>query len=101
MASAVYTGVVARARRSVTLETFVRPYTLLLIGAGLSFLAWVIPWGPSALLEFPHKQPWTLDGSLFLLGWYAFFFLVALGVFRLGQLVPPLRRAEGVPRRSC
>ena len=96
----MYTGVVARARRSVTLETFVRPYTLLLIGAGLSFLAWVIPWGPSALLEFAHKQSWTLDGSLFLIGWYAFFFLVALGGFRLGQLVPPLRRAEVVSWQS-
>jgi hypothetical protein len=89
--------VIARARRSVTLETFVRPYTLLLIGAGLSFLAWAIPWGPVALLEFAHAQPWTVAGSLFIVGWYGFFFLVALGGFRLGHLVPPLRRAEVVP----
>lgn len=100
MASAGYTGVVARARRSVTLETLVRPYTLLLVGAGMSFLAWVIPWGPSALLEFTHAEPLTLEDSLFLLGWYAFFFVVALGGFNLGRLVPPLRRAERVPWRS-
>lgn len=96
----MYTGVVARARRSVTLETLVRPYTLLLIGAGFSFLAWAIPWGPSALLEFTHKQSWTLDGSLFLVGWYGFFFLIALGGFKLGQLIPALRRAEVVPWQS-
>jgi hypothetical protein len=97
---AAETGVIARARRSVTLETLVRPYTLLLIGAGLSFLAWVVPWGPSALLEFAHREPLTLGGSLFLLGWYGFFFLVALGGFRLGQHVPPLRRAELVSWES-
>lgn len=91
---------VSRARRSVTLETLVRPYTVLLIGAGLSFLAWVIPWGPSALLEFTHTQPLTVEGSLFLVGWYGFFFLVALGGFRLGQLIPPLRRAELVSWQS-
>ena len=100
MSSAVSTGVVARARRSVTLETLVRPYTLLLVGAGLSFLAWAIPWGPAALLEFAHAQPWTLDGSLFIVAWYGFFFVVALGGFRLGHLIPPLKRAEVVPRES-
>ena len=100
MAAAADTGVVARARRSVTLETLVRPYTLLLVGAGLSLLAWVIPWGPAALLEFAHKQPLTLEGSLFLVGWYGFFFVVALGGFRLGQLIPPLPRAERVSWQS-
>lgn len=96
----MYTGVVARARRSVTLETLVRPHTLLLIGAGLSLLAWVIPWGPVALLEFERAWPLTLEGSLFLVGWYGFFFLVALGGFHLGQLIPPLRRAELVSWQS-
>lgn len=100
MASAVYTGVVARARRSVTLETVVRPHTLLLVGAGMSLLAWAIPWGPSALLEYKHAKPWTLDGSLFLVAWYGFFFLVALGGFHLGRLIPPFRRAELVPWQS-
>jgi hypothetical protein len=100
VSSAVSTGVVARARRSVTLETVVRPYTLLLVGAGLSFLAWAIPWGPAALLEFAHTEPWTLDGSLFIVAWYGFFFVVALGGFRIGQVIPPLRRAEVVPWES-
>jgi hypothetical protein len=100
VSSAVSTGVIARARRSVTLETLVRPYTLLLVGAGLSFLAWAIPWGRAALLEFAHAEPWTLDGSLFIVAWYGFFFVVALGGFRLGHLIPPLRRAEVVPWES-
>lgn len=90
----------ATARWRPTLETLVRPYTLLLVGAGLSFLAWVIPWGPSALLEYRHAQPWTLHGSLFLLAWYGFFFLVALGGFHLGRRIPPLPRAELVPWQS-
>jgi hypothetical protein len=103
VSSAVYEGVIARARRSVTLETLVRPHTLLLIGAGLSFLAWVIPWGgaiPASLRGFAQREPWTLSGALFLLAWYAFFFLVALGGFQLGRRIPVLQRAEGVPWES-
>jgi hypothetical protein len=90
-------------RRHFTLETAVRPHTLLLVGAGLSFLAWVIPWGgaiPAPLRGFAHKEPWTLHGALFLLGWYAFFFVVALGGFKLGRRIPVLRRAERVSWES-
>jgi hypothetical protein len=86
-------------RRHFTLETAVRPHTLLLAGAGLSFLAWVIPWGgaiPAPLRGFSQKEPWTLHGALFLLGWYAFFFVVALGGFALGRRIPVLQRAERV-----
>ena len=86
-------------RRPFTLETAVRPHTLLLAGAGLSFLAWVIPWGgaiPAPLRGFAQKEPWTLHGALFLLGWYAFFFAVALGGFALGRRIRALQRAERV-----
>jgi hypothetical protein len=103
VSSAVYEGVITRARRSVTLETLVRPHTLLLIGASLSFLAWVIPWGgaiPAPLRGFAHREPWTLGGAFFLLAWYAFFFLVALGGFQLGRRIPVLKRAERVPWES-
>ena len=93
----------ARVRRHVTLETAVRPHTLLLIGVGLSFLAWAIPWGsaiPATLRGFEHATPWTLHGTLFLLGWYAFFFVVAFGGFQLGRRIPVLQRAERVPWES-
>jgi hypothetical protein len=93
----------ARVRRHFTLETAVRPHTLLLAGAALSLLAWVTPWGgaiPAPLRGYAQKEPWTLHGALFLLGWYAFFFLVALGGFQLGRRIPVLQRAELVPWRS-
>ncbi len=41
-----------------------------------------------------------MDGTLFLLGWYAFFFVVALGGFVLGRRIPVLQRAERVPWES-
>jgi hypothetical protein len=90
-------------RRYFTLETAVRPHTLLLAGAGLSFFAWVVPWGgaiPAPLRGFARKEPWTLHGTLFLLGWYAFFFLVAIGGFALGRRIPVLKRAERVSWES-
>jgi hypothetical protein len=92
----------ARVGHQFTLETAVRPYTLLLVGAGLSFLAWAIPWGSAipATLRFAQAQPWTLHGMLFLVGWYAFFFVVALGGFQLGRRIPVLQRAERVPWQS-
>jgi hypothetical protein len=93
----------ARVRRHFSLETAVRPHTLLLVGAVLSFLAWIIPWGgaiPTALRGFAQKEPWTLDGALFLLAWYAFFFVVAFGGFQLGRRIPVLQRAERVPWES-
>jgi hypothetical protein len=93
----------ARGRRHVTLESAVRPHTLLLIGVGLSFLAWVIPWGsaiPTSLRGFEHEKPWTLHGTLFLIAWYAFFFLVAFGGFKLGRRIPVLERADNVPWES-
>lgn len=92
-----------RVRRLFTLETLVRPHTLLLIGAGLSFLAWAIPWGsivPAAVRGFGNAQPWTLHGTLFVLGWYAFFFVVAWGGFQLGRKIPVFARAERVPWQS-
>jgi hypothetical protein len=103
VSSAADPGVITRARRSVTLETLVRPHTLLLAGAGLSFVAWVIPWGgaiPASLRGFSHREPWTVHGALFLLGWYAFFFLVAFAGFQLGRRIPVLQRAERVPWQS-
>ena len=93
----------ARVRRHFTLETAVRPHTLLLAGAVLSFFAWVIPWGgaiPTSLRGFARKEPWTLDGALFLFAWYAFFFIVAFGGFQLGRRIPVLQRAERVPWES-
>ena len=45
MASASFVSAGAPAARRPTLETLVRPYTLLLLGGALSFLAWAIPWG--------------------------------------------------------
>ena len=92
-----------RVRRRVTLETAVRPHTLLLAGATLSFLAWVIPWGgaiPAVLRGFAHAKPWTLHGTLFLVGWYAFFFAVAIVGFHLGRRIPVLQRADRVPWES-
>jgi hypothetical protein len=103
MQSAAIAGTRARVRRHFSLETAVRPHTLLLAGAVLSFLAWVIPWGgaiPGSLRGFERKEPWTVGGALFLLAWYGFFFLVALGGFKLGQRIPVLRRAERVPWQS-
>jgi len=38
MSAAAFASVQARVRRHFTLETAVRPHTLLLVGAGLSFL---------------------------------------------------------------
>jgi hypothetical protein len=103
MSSAASVRVQARVRRHLSLETAVRPHTLLLAGALLSFLAWVIPWGgaiPAPLRGFSQKEPWTLDGALFLLAWYGFFFVVALGGFQLGRRIPVLQRAERVPWES-
>jgi hypothetical protein len=103
MSSATLASTQARARRLFSLETIVRPHTLLLIGGGLSFLAWVIPWGsriPPAIRGFARAEPLTLHGTLFLLGWWGFFFVVALGGFALGRRIPPFRRAEDVPWES-
>ena len=103
MSAAGSASVRARARRHVTLESAVRPHTLLLAGAILSFLAWAIPWGgaiPAPLRGFAQKEPWTLEGALFLLAWYAFFFVVAFGGFQLGRRIPVLQRAERVPWES-
>jgi hypothetical protein len=89
--------------RRFTLETAVRPHTLLLVGAGLSFLAWAVPWGsavPAVVRGFVVSEPWTVSGTLFLLGWYAFFFVVALVGFKLGRRIPVLERAERVPWES-
>jgi hypothetical protein len=86
-----------------TLETLVRPYTLLLLGGALSFLAWAIPWGsdvPTPVRGFAHPEPWTWHGMLILLAWYGFFFVLALGGFALGRRIPALQRAEGVPWES-
>jgi hypothetical protein len=90
-------------RRHFTLETALRPHTLLVVGVALSFFAWVIPWGgaiPAPLRGFAQKEPWTLHGALFLLAWYAFFFGVAFGGFQLGRRIPVLQRAERVPWES-
>lgn len=103
MPSAANAGTRARVQRHITLETAVRPHTLLLAGAALSFLAWVIPWGgaiPAPLRGFAHAETWTLEGALFLLAWYGFFFVVALGGFLLGRRIPVLQRAEQVPWQS-
>ena len=93
----------AAVRRHLSLETAVRPHTLLLVGACLSLFAWAVPWGgaiPPVIRGFVEKTPWTLHGALFLLGWYAFFFAVALGGFALGRRIPVLQRAERVPWES-
>jgi hypothetical protein len=102
MSAAATVSARARLRRNFTLETAVRPHVLLLVGAGLSFLAWAIPWGRTipAALRFAPQQPWTLHGMLFLVGWYTFFFAVALGGFHLGRRIPLLQRAERVPWQS-
>lgn len=103
MSAAALASAQARVRRHVTLETAVRPHTLMLAGAALSFLAWVIPWGgaiPPGLRGFANKEPWTLHGALFLLAWYVFFFVVALGGFQLGRRIPVLQRAERVSSES-
>jgi hypothetical protein len=102
MSAAAHVSAGARLRRNLTLETAVRPHTLLLVGAGLSFLAWAIPWGGAipAALRFAPAQPWTLHGMLFLAGWYAFFFAVGVGGFYLGRRIPVLQRAERVPWES-
>lgn len=103
MSAAAHVSVRARVRRHFTLETAVRPHTLLLVGAGLSFLAWVIPWGgaiTAPLRGFAQTEPWTLHGTLFLLAWYAFFFAVAIGGFQLGRRIPVLQRAEHVSWES-
>jgi hypothetical protein len=103
MSWAASVSVQARVRRHFTLETAVRPHTLLLLGVCLSFLAWVIPWGsaiPALIRGYPKAEPWTLHGTLFLLGWYAFFFVVALVGFQLGRRIPVLQRAERVPWTS-
>ncbi len=103
MSAAASVSVRARVRRHFTLETAVRPHTLLLVGAGLSLLAWAIPWGgaiTAPLRGFARTEPWTLHGTLFLLAWYAFFFAVVLAGFRLGQRIPVLQRAERVSWES-
>lgn len=103
MPSAAHASVQPRVRRPFTLETAVRPYTFLLLGAGLSFLAWAIPWGsaiPPVIRGFAPGGLWTFHGMLFLLGWYAFFFVVAFGGFQLGRRIPVLRRAETVSWES-
>lgn len=103
MSAAASASARVRVRRHFTLETAVRPHTLLLAGAVLSFFAWVIPWGgaiPAPLRGYAQKEPWTAQGALFLLAWYAFFFAVAFGGFQLGRRIPVLRRAERVPWES-
>jgi hypothetical protein len=101
MASASDARVGLSLRLRPTLETLVRPYTLLLLGCALSFLAWAIPWGlPSAVRGFRRAAPWTWHGGLFLLAWYGFFFLLAACGFALGRRIRPYQRAEGVPWES-
>jgi hypothetical protein len=103
MSAAAHVSLRARVRPHFTLETAVRPHTLLLVGAGLSLLAWGVPWGgaiPAPLRGFAQAEPWTLHGTLFLLAWYAFFFVVAIGGFQLGRRIPVLQRAERVSWES-
>ena len=101
MASASDASVGASMRLRPTLETLVRPYTLLLLGGRVSLLAWAIPWGCRARCRgFRKAAPWTWHGGLFVLAWYGFFFLVALGGFALGRRVRPYQRAETVPWES-
>ena len=103
MAAVALASARARVRRHLTLETAVRPHTLLLVGAVLSLLAWAIPWGsamPAVLRGFAHPEPWTLHGALFLVGWYAFFFVVAFGGFHVGRRIPVFERAERVSWES-
>jgi hypothetical protein len=103
MSAAAHVRLQARVRRLFTLETVVRPHTLLLVGAGLSFLAWAIPWGsvvPAGVRGYANTEPWTAHGMLFLIGWYAFFFLVAIGGFHLGRQIPVFERAERVSWES-
>lgn len=99
MSAAASVSVRARMRRHVTLETAVRPHTLLLVGAAFSFAAWAVPSGDAmstSLRGFARHESWTLHGALFLLGWYVFFFAVAIGGFQLGRRIPVLQRAERV-----
>jgi len=103
MSAVARASVRGRVRRHFTLETAVRPHTLLLVGACLSLLAWAVPWGgaiPAPVRGFVRTEPLTLHGALFLLAWYAFFFAVALGGFELGRRIPVLQRAERVPWES-
>jgi hypothetical protein len=103
MAVASHAGSWVLVRLRPTLETLVRPYSLLLIGGALSFLAWAVPWGsnlPTAVRGFAHGEPWTWHGMLFVVAWYGFFFLIALGGFALGRRIPPLERADGIPWES-
>ncbi len=93
----------AAGTRHLSLETAVRPHTLLLVGAGLSLLAWAIPWGgavPAVVRGFSSNEPWTVPGTLFLVAWYAFFFVVAFAGFWLGRRIPVLKRADDVPWES-
>ena len=59
---------------------------------------------PQASLRglFEHEKPWygARAPSLFLLGWYAFFFGVAYAGFHLGRKIPVLGRADRVPWQS-
>jgi hypothetical protein len=103
MSSAVLASTHTRVRRLFSLETVVRPHTLLLVGAGLSFLAWAIPWRsavPPAVRGFARQEPWTWHGMLFLVGWYLFFFAVLIVGFQLGRRIPVLQRAESVSWQS-
>ena len=103
MSAAAHVSVRARVQRHFSLETLLRPHTLLLVGAGLSLFAWAVPWGgaiPASLRGYAGKEPLTLHGTLFLLAWYAFFFVIALGGFQLGRRIPVLQRAERVPWES-
>lgn len=100
MSAAGHVSARARVSRHATLETAVRPHTLLLVGATLSFVAWAVPSGDAmsaSLRGFAQQEPWTLHGALFLLGWYAFFFAVAIGGFAVGRRIPVFQRAERVP----
>jgi hypothetical protein len=103
MASASFVSAGARVAWRPTLETLVRPYTLLILGGALSFLAWAIPWGshiPSAVRGFSRAEPWTWHGMLFVLAWYGFFFIIAVAGFTLGRQIRPFQRAETVPWES-
>jgi hypothetical protein len=98
-----YVSTTTSFRLRPTLETLVRPYTLLILGGGLSFLAWAIPWGsvvPAGVRGFAHSETWTLDGMLFLLAWYGCFFVVTAAGFHVGRRIPALARAERVPWQS-
>jgi len=85
-----------RAAAGLNLRRWLRPYTLTVLGAAVSFLVWVFPWGGDIRTGFTIKQPITLVGITVLVLWYGTIFLSSKLGYSLGSTRAPYQWIQSV-----